>query len=59
MQIRQKKPMRSFHEQSFKGIADCVIPKKKKERKKERIEREVEKERKIEMAPIPRYPKGA
>ena len=56
MQIRQKKPMRSFHEQSFKGIADCVIPKKKE---KERIEREVEKERKIEMAPIPRYSKGA
>ena len=57
--------MRSFHEQSFKGIADCVIPTKKRERErerereKERIEREVEKERKIEMAPIPRYSKGA
>ena len=52
--------MRSFHEQSFKGIADCVIPtKKKREREKGRIERQVKNERKIEMAPIPRYSKGA
>ena len=37
--------MRSFHEQSFIGIADCVIPKKQKRKKEKRIEREVEKKK--------------
>ena len=43
--------MRSFHEQSFKGIADCVIPKKKRERKNRKRSRKRKKNEKWPQFP--------